>query len=149
MFFRRVALRGKLGFIKFNAECHSESDRFPLHQAAWNDAYREFYKSVDWALDIREAQFSTSVDFHFLPGRLVRRDPETQVLITRDRLRNIDWQKICREGSCPSHAIEIEWFLTRSVHDSCVVIAPRKTRQFERDLRGLHLLREKGIAEPD
>ncbi len=146
-FFRHVILRGKIGSLKINSECHIHSYRTPRQQAIWDEAYQQFYKDVDWAIDIRDAEFKTGIDFHFVPGRLVRRDPATQVLVTRERLEKIDWKSIDWGGS--SVIISLQWFLERSVHADCVIVARSKSRSFERDIKALDLLRTSGIAERD
>src|SRR5205807_3539617 len=71
-FFRHVMLRGRIGGLKGNIE-HYYAHRFaPERAKQWREAYRAFYEATDWALDISQAKFTSSIDFHFVPGRLVR-----------------------------------------------------------------------------
>jgi hypothetical protein len=54
-----------------------------------NDRY---YEDVDWALDISEARFTDIVLGSGIPARLIRRDPATQVVITRTALADGRWR---------------------------------------------------------
>jgi hypothetical protein len=66
---------------------------------AYRDLWKQFYAHVDWAIDIHQAEFD---DFDFrtgaVPARLVRRDPETQVVVTRERVMQGTWQKLDLDG---------------------------------------------------
>jgi hypothetical protein len=146
-FFRHVVLSGKLGFLKFNAECHADYYRMPKQQAIWNEAYQSFYKTVDWALDIANAEFTVGLDFHFVPGRLVRRNPATQVLVTREKLMATNWRAF--DWGKSSLPVAIDWFLERSLYADCVFAAPTRSRLFERELFSIDLLRKTGLAEKD
>lgn len=80
---RRVTLAGMIGGLIWNpprrARSGFESD------LAKAEKVRRYYDSIDdWALDVSQARFRSVPSFRFgPPGRLVRRDPETQPLITR------------------------------------------------------------------
>jgi hypothetical protein len=104
---------------------------------------RAFYDATDWALDISQAQFG-DCELGGVPGRLVRRDPETQILVTRDRVATTPWQEI--EAGEP-HNFVIAGFL-RSDMDSLVLVASSGARR-SRDLSYFARLREAGVAEPD
>jgi hypothetical protein len=106
---------------------------------------REFYANIDgWALDISEAKFSGSVSFEAVPGHRVRRDPETQVLVTRDILNRSDWQKL--EYGNSAFDIAIRWFLDESLFDSVVLAARMGAKDAKNDVAVLSMLREHGIA---
>src|SRR5262249_22631420 len=81
--FEHMKLIGKIGRIKINTAAHFV-DRSPETQGPFALAKSEFYKGVDWALDISEAHFR-EFDMHGVPARLVRRDPATQVVVTREK----------------------------------------------------------------
>src|SRR5258706_7225110 len=146
-FFRHVVLSGKVGFLKFDAECHADYDRMPKQQAIWNEASRSFYTTVDWALDISGAEFTVGTVLHFVPGRLVRRNPATQVLVTRERLMASNWRSV--DWGQSSMPVAIDWFLQRSLYEDCVFAAPTKSRLFDREMAAIDLLRKSGLAERD
>ena len=86
--FRRVTLRGNIDAIDIRHPRQlfgDRPDRIARHEA--------FYADVEWALDIRDARFRRC-DISGVPGRLVRRDPSSQILVTNERLAASRWQDI-------------------------------------------------------
>jgi hypothetical protein len=107
----------------------------------------EFYETVDWALDIREAEFD---DFWIrtrgVPSHLVRRDPETQAVIRREKALSGKWRDM---GLCALTEIMFKEFM-RDELDSFILVAPKRhKRDFQDVLADIRRLREAGIAEPD
>jgi hypothetical protein len=79
---RHVRLSGKIGSLIWNPP-HLEHGVHRSQEDAWVVA-RSFYEGVDWALDVREARFTSAPSLRYgPPGCLVRRDPTTQPLVTR------------------------------------------------------------------
>ena len=106
-----------------------------------------FYETVDWALDIREAEFE---DFWIrtrgVPSHLVRRDPETQAVIRREKALSGKWREM---GLCALSEIMFKEFM-RDELDSFILVAPKRGKQDFKDiLADIHRLREAGVAEPD
>lgn len=139
--FRRVVLSGPISAIKINPEFGTESDRV---NAEWNQANVKFYKDVDWAIDVREAAFKGSISLEGIPGALVRRDPDTQILVSRSDLVQSDWQSL--DYAETSVKIAIEWFLERSPYEDCVIVAPKLAKYFSDELKVFAMLRRTGIA---
>ena len=104
-----------------------------------------FYEQVDWALDISQGQFK-DIDIRGVPGRLVRRDPETQVLITREAALRLPCSGLKFRG--PATQIAIDMFLKQG-HADLIFLAPKRDRQFRHYLADIELLRKAGLAEPD
>ena len=82
--FRHVTLRGKIGPVM----------AIPPHpmsrlKSEFTAGIVQKYKEVDWALDISEAVFSDA-DFYYVPGELIRRDVNTQVLLRREAFGALD-----------------------------------------------------------
>jgi len=145
--FKHVTLRGKIGKIKINTAAHFV-DRSLEVQRPFDQARVRFYKSVDWALDISEAEFG-EFDMHGVPSRLVRRDPATQVVVTRERALQSGWRD--RLSAANTHwPFVIDLFLEDGEPD-IVLVAPKRKRKrdFTRLLDGLIELRQVGVAEPD
>lgn len=117
---------------------------YPLHRdradllAAEDAAY---YRDVDWALDISRAEF-TEVRIHTIPGRLIRRDQETQALVRREKLVDDRWSKM-NLGLLEYDLKD----LIRSGKEDLVLIAPRRGKNFKAALAAIQRLREAGIAE--
>jgi hypothetical protein len=108
------------------------------------ERHRAFYEQVDWALDISAARLQRC-EISGVPGRLVRRDPSTQILVTRERVLAAPWQEVA------AHTPEffaIQTFL-KSPMDSEVLVACPRDDTFDKALATFARLREAGIAEPD
>ena len=145
--FRRVSLRGDLGKFKVNqvvdAVDQSAEVQFPF------DQYREqFYSQGEWALDIREAKFR-EFEVRGIPSSLVLRNPESQVVVTRERALDGRW----RSQLSPSNVLwpfMIDMFLSDGEPDRVFVVplnAPQKKRDTLR--KQLDELRNAGVTIPD
>jgi hypothetical protein len=137
--FKHVVLRGRIGSMSLKSV--QDRQRTDLWQAA-NEAY---YADVDWALDLREAEVS-ELDLHGVPARLIRRDPASQVVITRARALAGGWQEIVGRGAWE---VAIKWFLEDPAEQDLVLVAPKRHRRYREHLEILQRLREAGVAEPD
>lgn len=142
--FKHVALRGRIGRIMVS----------PLVSPGWltagqqklfDDANEAFYQTVDWALDIREAEFEEA-DLRGVPGRLIRRDAETQVLVIREKALMGTWRDLPLSSTYWPTALE---FFLETGRADIVFVAPKRAKNFRALLEGLDLLRREGIAEPD
>lgn len=145
--FRHVTLRGKVGKIKINTAAHFV-DRSAEVQRPFDLARSRFYEGVDWALDISGAEFK-EFDMHGVPARLVRRDPATQVVVTRERALQSGWRE--RLSAANTHwPFVIDMFLQAGEPD-IVLVAPKgkRKRDFTHLLDGLAELRQAGVAEPE
>ncbi len=146
--FRHVTLRGKIDRIMLSPILAPRADGFApeVQQRALDEANRRFYEEVDWALDIREAEFREA-DLRGVPGHLVRRDPETQVLVKREEAMRGSWRKVDLTGTYWD--VTLDLFARKGRWTETVLVAPKRARNFEVLLKGLHRLREAGVAEPD
>ena len=145
--FRHVVLAGKITTIKINRRLlitGTDAVSREQAQAPWDDFAREYYKSADWALDLRNAEFTGSITLEAIPGSLVRRDEETQVLISRERLGQSNWQQL--DFGSTGLDVAIEWFLDGSLFDDVVLVAEKKRKNFKEKLKVLQELRKEGIA---
>jgi hypothetical protein len=142
--FNRVTLRGNIGRILFNSRAGGTSFT-NQQQAAFDAANAEFYKGVEWALDIRDANFF-ACDLRSIPARLILRDPETQVVVTKKRLVQSDWEQLDLASTYWPFSLKR---LLQSSREDAVLVAPKQDREFRELLKGLQLLRRAGIAEPD
>lgn len=147
--FNRVILRGKFGDLMISNDVPPRGDVNLPYQYENVDAFREanqeYYRQVDWALDISQAEFK-DLCIRGVPGRLIRRDPETQILVTRQRALEGAWRDLpFRESRT---AFSLEFMLKQEMADT-ILIAPKRHRKFPSFLEDLRLLREAGVAEPD
>lgn len=107
----------------------------------------DFYETVDWALDISEAEFGELwIRTRGVPTHLVRRDPETQAVIRREKAISGKWREL---GLCALTQIMFKEFI-RDELDSFILVAPKRGKQDFRDvLADIRRLRDAGIAELD
>jgi hypothetical protein len=100
-------------------------------------ANANFYDRVAWALDISEGEFK-ELDIRGIPAHLIRRDPETQFVLTREKALQGRWRDLEFQ--------ETVWYtwiahFLKSGDSAVVLIAPKRHRKF------LQLLRAAGVAE--
>ncbi|MEU9296741.1 hypothetical protein [Streptomyces sp. NPDC048266] len=139
--FRRVTLRGRIGPLMATSPNFGLSE--DVREAFLAGAlryYAEADPATEWALDISEAEFAEA-DLYYVPGHLVRRDPETQFLLHRDRIADVDAQAL------PLFAqIAVDRF-DGTPFDSIVAVAPRRSPNFAERLAAYETLRALGVAE--
>jgi hypothetical protein len=142
-----VKLAGDIGKIKINSAAHFV-DTTEATQGPFTRSREALYRSIDWALDITEARFK-GFDATGIPARLFRLDPESQAVVTRDRVTAEGGQRYARAEGNPW----LPWIrgaLSDGSSDGVLVTplgAPKKKR--DEFLQGLRQLREIGIVEPE
>jgi hypothetical protein len=112
---------------------------------SFRHANAEYYRNVDWALDISHGQFR-ELEIRGIPSRLIRRDPETQVVVTRQKALTGEWRDLPFVNRVAAFSLD---YMLRQEWQDTVLIAPKRHRKFALYLQDLNLLREAGIAEPD
>ena len=148
--FKHVTLKGKIGELMFSSLFHP-GEPTSKFQRAIEKANADYYATVDWALDIREAELE-DIDCRGLPARLVRRNPETQMMLTRDRV--LANQDAINAGG-QYWAGLIKFFLGQDAnypYADAICVVPRKPpRGTDRNAltNGIEALRKAGVAEPD
>lgn len=144
---KHVVLRGKIDRLIIGQVLYGGMpyENYLKVVSTYEQANAEYYRAVDWALDITEAEFS-DVSIRGVPSRLIRRDPITQVVVRREKAIAGEWKKLDLSGTWWSVGLKM---LSESNWEDITLVAPTRHRQFNQALRGLHILREAGIAEPD
>jgi hypothetical protein len=129
--FKHVTLRGKIGSILLSdlARPGGQSCEEKRATEAFKHANRDYYAHVDWAL--------------------IRRDPETQVVVTRERALTGVHKDLPFPDSLHLWGGWIDNHFSDQEYDDLVLVAPKRSRQFKDLLEGIKLLRKAGVAEPD
>ncbi len=149
--FKHVTLKGRIGNLKISdfivAADASPALRHKIN-LRFQAANAEYYRNVDWALDISQAEFE-ECELRGVPGHLVRRDPETQVLLKREKVLAMrsEWQRL--DLSKTHWPVALSDLLADERIVSEVLVAPKRDPRFKELLNGLNLLRRAGVAEPD
>jgi hypothetical protein len=142
--FNRVILKGKIDRVMFSSAV-LPGVATPGDQQAFDDANAEFYRNVEWALDISQGEFK-ELCIRGLPAHLIRRDPETQVLVTREKALQGNWKELeFRDNLLP---MSLDLFLQRE-DPSTVLVAPKRHPKFRDYLADIRMLQQAGVAEPD
>jgi len=142
--YKHVVLKGNIGRIMISPVI-AVGMANPREQAAFDKANEEYYKTVDWALDISEARF-LECDIRRVPAHLIRRDPVTQVVVTREKALLGKWKKL--DLSKTYWGGWLDYFI-KSGNEDLVLVAPKRHPKYNDWLDGLKMLRDAGVAEPD
>ncbi|GAA0617823.1 hypothetical protein [Streptomyces crystallinus] len=129
----RVVLKGKIGTITVGPplSTHPDEERFTQGMV-------EKYREVEWALDISEASF-VDAEFYGVPGELVRYDPESQVLLKREKFQGIQPRDL------PGFAGIWASRFTLTPFDSFVAVAPKRSKKFPEYMRDIEWLHDQGM----
>ena len=142
--FKHVTLQGKIDRMMISPAI-TAGLAHPKVQQAFDEANAAYYENVDWALDISKGEFR-ELCIRGLASRWIRRDPETQIVVTREKALQGDWRELEFQNGLFGTSLNL--MLEREETD-IVLIAPKRHRKFKRYLADLELLRNTGIAEPD
>ena len=86
---RHVVLSGKCGRFLFNRNvCNDDQQR----NSTFDSANSEFYKDVDWAMDISTLNTAGFEIRGSIPSRLIRRNPEVHFIMTRTTALEGGWK---------------------------------------------------------
>jgi len=146
--FKHVVLRGNVGNLKINRSIpfsYARRDLRPALQSAFDRTNREYYEDVDWALDIREAEF-TSGTVLGVPANLVRRDNATQFILRHEAIVEGRWRELDLSRTYWSPLLNA--YHERAEGD-VILIAPKASRDFDAALAGLVSMYDAGILERD
>lgn len=114
--------------------------------ARYQDLCTKFYSTVDWAVDISEAEFEAfDLRTGGIPASLIIRDPETQVIVRRERVMNRNWEKLNFDSFT---SLKLNLFLESGAQDT-VLIAPKRMRGVSKMVSDFRKLQAEGFAEPD
>lgn len=142
--FNQVVLRGKIDRLMISSVVEVMGDE-PEVQEAFDTANAEYYRDVEWALDISDGEFK-ELSIKGVPAELIRRDPETQVVVKREKAMSGEWQDLpFNENLWP---VTLQLFLKGDEGD-VVLVAPKRHAKFDRYLDDIRTLQKAGIAEQD
>jgi len=142
---KHVTLKGRTGRLMFSPVVSpATAYLLPEVQSAFRLANAAYYRSVDWAIDIREAD-AAELELTGIPGRLVRRDPENSILIKASNLRNRAWRKGIENSIVE---VGISRMLEYQLEDK-VQVACRRSKDYMHQIELFRILRETGVADHD
>lgn len=143
--FKHLTLRGRISRLIINNEPFFSYPWQKHAPEAFRRANLEYYESIDWALDIREARFRDSAIR--LPARLIRRDPATQIIVRKSQLLANDWKR-CDFKEADWIESGIQHLLDDPNRDDEVIAAPlAHPKDARKMLIVFDRLRHLGLAE--
>ena len=145
--FHRVALRGRISNVTLLPDLDPwDASLQSRYRRANGEHWVELISEGDWALDI--SGLTSGLDFRSaVPARLVRRDPETQVVVTAEQAASADWRSVPGlERSLLGVQIG---FLQRSDHRDTILIADKSAPDRAQQVAMLRELQRIGAAHPD
>jgi hypothetical protein len=146
--YKHVVLRGKVGNIKICRRIpfvSGPAGYLTRRQEIMDQANAEYYRDVDWALDLSEAEF-TSGEVEGIPPELVRRDPATQFVLREKAIKDGRWREVNLSGTYWSSLLDA---YAREGMGDVILVAPKAAPDFKVLLKGLMMLREAGVVESD
>jgi hypothetical protein len=136
---KHVTLRGRIDrfWIKPEVVELEKQEEFDI-------ANEEFYKNVDWALDISQID-CRELDIRGIPVNLVRYDPETQAVVTNEKVVEKRWEKLKFKRGLMQATLEL---VSEMYSTGAILVAPRRATGFREFVADIKMLREEGVAEP-
>jgi len=134
--FRHTTLAGWIGGLMWRWRMHTDDDEMALRLHAAN---QQFYETVDWALDISEADFSFYEALQGVPAGLIKRHPDKHFVMTRDGAERFLKMKY---GGV--------WYLTaqdllKSPLDDVVIVTGGRGDKLKERLADAKVLKKRGI----
>lgn len=145
--FHHVTLKGKIGSIKINKTDYVRE--YKSYQNHLNEIRKDFYSTIDWALDISQAKF-LSFSSEGIPAKLIKRDSNTQFVVTRKRFHSMDLLDNDFKKKYNLIRLLLKLFLESDEDDQVLVTPLGKAKKYYQPiLEGFQELRRAGILEPD
>lgn len=137
--FRHVVIKGTCNGFLFNRNiCHDDGER----NEAFILANREFYRNVDWALDISQMKCSGFELRGSVPVELIRRNPDEQFIMSREIAQSGAWKEF---DPFDAFQFGIGMFLESGAPTE-LLVAPRRSKNFKEHVEYYHRLKTAGLV---
>ena len=141
---RHVVLSGVGGRFLLSPEIDffGDTPETVASNAAFAQANAEYYKSVDWALDISKAKVACFEIRGAIPPHLIIRNPDEQFLMSREVALSGKWKKYKPPGAT---TIGIDMFIEAGGDVELFVCGSRST-SFKEEVEYFQRLKAKGLV---
>lgn len=139
--FNKTVFKGKIDRIMISPKLKTATAPKDA-QLAFDKHNANYYKRVDWALDISGAEF-IECDIRGVPANLVIRDEETQMVLKRETALNIDWNN-CGVKNATYFSVTSDVMNASNLAD-VVIVAPKRNKNFKSLASDLEKLRRQGV----
>lgn len=155
--FSNVTFKGKIGKLSLSSKMEpfaqifdSENNRHQVTQTEMQrfDAFRmAYYQNTNWALDISEAVFSYCEIDPSIPAHLVKKNPETQVVIKYTNIADGQWKENERLANS---ILTYRFQKALDTKSDVIFVAPEGNKKdFHESIELIKILRGEGISELD
>lgn len=139
--FNQVKIKGKIGRLMIRNEILSNNKEVV---EAFKLENKEYYASIDWALDISEAE-PLELDIKGIPCDLIKINPSTQAIVRKKNVPK-EWKEIKFNDGVIK--IILMRLMEESEYEDIVIVAPnRDKKSFNNMRKDIELLRKLGIAD--
>jgi hypothetical protein len=135
--FNRVVFKGDIGSIMISPLLHTASAPAEV-QKIFDRENKIYYDNVQWAIDISRANFE-ECDIRGLSSRFIIRDESTQIVISRSKAEEIDWEDLDLENE-KYFAVRVN-IMEEENYDDVLIVAPKLSQRYESILRDLNKLK--------
>ncbi|MGC7560415.1 hypothetical protein [Pasteurella sp. PK-2025] len=147
-FLNKVPFEGKISSFRINSNGFM-LDKNPELNNNLNQLRANFYKNIEWALDISKAKLS-SFDYSGIPSHLFIRDPDTQFVVKKEKFNSLDLLDKRFKDKFDAVMIYLEDFLNSNENDKVITVPLARPKKYKQPiLEGLQELRRLGFAEKE
>lgn len=118
--------------------------RHPEREQGFKRANAAYYAEVDWALDISGVE-APELTLIGVPAELVRRDSRAQAIVRREKVLDGAWKQLDLGGAAYL-GVTIQMMIDGGFED-VVVVAGKRSKNYNEHLRGIDVLRAAGVAD--
>lgn len=140
--FSHVVFKGKIDRIMISPRLKTATAPKEA-QLVFDKQNGEYYRHVDWALDISGAEFM-ECDIRGVPSNLIIRDEDTQMILTRERAQKVDWDK-CGVNNSTYFSAVYDVMNHLNLADT-IIVAPKRSIEFKSIASDLMKLKQQGIV---
>lgn len=143
--FNRVKIDGKIGRLKINTRIHAP-DATETQQKHFDDFRRDFYRNIDWAIDIRDAH-PQLLEIKGIPSEKIIFHPAHCVPLKRSSAKK-SILEIAKSSSTPKDwSFTISDFFEDTEADELILIAPtgKSKKAASPYLDVVRLIRDSGL----
>lgn len=141
---RHVVLSGVCGRFLLSPDVRllASTSEDLARNAAFTAANIEYYRNVDWALDLSQAKVACFENRGAIPAHLIRRNPNEQFLMTREVAASGKWKKFEPPSAT---AIGISMFESTG-GDVELFVAASRSKGFKEEVEFFHRLKANGLV---
>ncbi len=142
--YKHVKLSGNIGTLIISDYWGIDTIKHKKKNLIYSKANREYYRDIDWAIDISEVNASGILIRGGIPTNQIIRNKENQMIITRKEAELGRWKEIREiDSSVIKNAIED---IIRSGEEEGIIILGSRSNNYQKNLSILQEMKRSGIV---